>query len=92
MKIVTGALIVLCCSLQYKVWFSDVGYGALRQLEDAVNHQARRTEMQRQRNRILRAEVIELKSGHAAVEARARTDLGMVKKGETFYLVPDERW
>ena len=39
-----------------------------------------------ERNRALAGEVTALKDGFDAVEARARTDLGMVAEGETFYL------
>ena len=91
MRVVIGILVVVLCALQYKAWFSDVGYFVAQRLQDTVSHQERRAELQRQRNRILRAEVIALKNGYAAVEARARSDLGMIKDGETFYLVPDER-
>ena len=42
-----------------------------------------------ERNRVLTTEVMALKEGLVAVEARARTDLGMVSEGETFYLVVD---
>ena len=41
----------------------------------------------RARNAALQAEVDDLKSGVAAMEGRARTDLGMVRQGETFYLL-----
>ena len=41
-------------------------------------------------NRILAHEVRAQKHGLAAVEARARSDLGMIKEGETFYLVEPE--
>ena len=40
-----------------------------------------------QRNQALAADVAELKSGEAAVEDRARAELGMIKPGETFYRV-----
>jgi len=41
---------------------------------------------------ILRAEVNDLKHGLEAVEARARSELGMIKEGETFYQIvqPDK--
>lgn len=38
-----------------------------------------------ERNRILEAEVAELKKGTETVEERARHELGMVKDGETLY-------
>jgi cell division protein FtsB len=31
-----------------------------------------------------------LKSGVAAIESRARSTLGMIRKGETFYFVVDK--
>ena len=40
-----------------------------------------------QRNQALVADVSELKSGEAAVEDRARAELGMIRPGETFYRV-----
>jgi len=43
-----------------------------------------------QRNQALAADVAELKSGEAAVEDRARAELGMIKPGETFYRVVEE--
>jgi len=43
-----------------------------------------------QRNEALKAEVENLKSGEAAVEERARSELGMVKPGEVFYRVIED--
>ncbi len=40
-----------------------------------------------ERNRQLGAEVRDLKQGYAALEERARSDLGMVAGNETFYQV-----
>ena len=35
------------------------------------------------------AEVMALKNDSAAFEARARSELGMVREGEVFYLIPE---
>ena len=90
MKLLIAALIVVVAGLQYRAWFSDDGYFAARALTERLEQQQRRAELQRQRNRILAAEVLALKKGHAAVEARARADLGMIRAGETFYIVAEE--
>ena len=89
LRIVVGILGVLLLALQYKVWFSEVGYFAAQRLADEVAEQRSRGELMARRNEILTAEVLALQQGVEALEARARTDLGMIKKGETFYLVAD---
>ena len=90
MRIVMLILSVLLVLLQYKAWFSDVGYFAAERLSGVVEEQKRRGAVLARRNDILTAEVLALKSGVGALEARARNDLGMIKEGETFYLVPDD--
>ena len=90
MRLVIVLLLVLFAALQYKAWFSDVGYLAAWDLERDVAQQRQRAEVLEQRNRLLTAEVLALKDGLDAVESRARSELGMIKKDETFYLVPDD--
>ena len=41
----------------------------------------------RERNQAFEAEVIDLKNGQNAAEERARNDLGLIGKTETFYHV-----
>jgi cell division protein FtsB len=82
-----GAIILI--GMQVRLWTSDVGILARGDLEQRVSEQVRRTEELRERNRLLAVEVAALKSGSAGVEARARSELGMIKNGETFYLVVD---
>lgn len=90
MRVVLSILAVLLLALQYKAWFGEVGYLQAAALEDKVESQKTRAELLAQRNRLLTGEVLALKAGYAAVEARARSDLGMVKRGETFYLVTED--
>ena len=85
---VLGVLVV--GALQYGYWLGDSGYSAARSLDAAIEREQHLNARLEQRNRVLAAEVKGLKSGLEAVEARARTDLGMVVEGETFYLVVDE--
>lgn len=91
MRIVLGIMVILLLALQYKVWFGDAGYLEAAELRRQVESQRDRAEKLAQRNRRLTAEVLALKDGYAAVEARARNDLGMIRRGETFYLVTPEQ-
>jgi cell division protein FtsB len=40
-----------------------------------------------QRNSLLKADISDLKVGLEAAEERARNELGLIKKGETFYRI-----
>ncbi len=91
MRVFIATLIVVALYLQYKAWFSDVGYLAADALALEVEEQRRRTAILKQGNQILTAEVVALKNGPEALESRARSDLGMIKQGETFYLVTEPR-
>ena len=84
----SGALII--AALQYRYWFGDSGYFARQALDVEVQRARRQNDQLEERNRRLAAEVRALKNGHDAVEARARTDLGMIGKDETFYFVVED--
>ena len=75
--------------LQYTMWFGTGGSDEVAELTAQVEHQRAQNLQLQQRNEALAAEVDDLKSGGAAVEERARSELGMVKPGETFYRVID---
>ena len=59
------------------------GGGARVEAQKAANAQLKT------RNDKLSAEVEDLKQGSEAIEERARSELGLVKPGETFYRVVD---
>ena len=80
-------LAVAGIGLQAELWLADDGYRKTLKLRAAVAEQRRLNEQLRDRNAALDAEVINLKQGRDAAEERARTDLGMIGKTETFYQV-----
>ena len=80
-------LLVLLGWLQYRLWFGSGGQREVEALQQQVRQQAHDNAGLKQRNEALAAEVEDLKSGEAAVEERARSELGMIKPGETFYRV-----
>lgn len=87
MKIIRYALLGLLLALQYPLWFGTGGIIALWQLQREVAAHKTEIAQLRARNRALEAEVLDLKQGLEAIEERARNELGMVKKGETFYQI-----
>lgn len=82
-------LLLIAAWLQFKLWRGDGGLGQARALQARVAEQRQENVRLQQRNDALGAEVEDLKSGEAAIEDRARSELGMVKPGEVFYRVVD---
>ncbi len=80
-------LVIAGLALQGQLWLSADGLRKTRDLRDAVMRQHSQNQVLRERNLSLEAEVINLKQGREAAEERARTDLGMIGKTETFYQV-----
>ncbi len=80
-------LVIAGLGLQTELWFSEGGYRKTLKLRTAVADQLALNDSLRERNAALDAEVINLKQGVDAAEERARTDLGMIGKQETFYQV-----
>ncbi|HBN9934298.1 TPA: cell division protein FtsB [Pseudomonas aeruginosa] len=78
-------LILALAGLQYRLWVGDGSLAQVRDLQKQIADQHGENERLLERNRILEAEVAELKKGTETVEGRARHELGMVKDGETLY-------
>lgn len=74
-------------AMQGQLWLSDSGFIKTSDLRQAVETQRVQNESLSDRNLALEAEVMNLKNGRAAAEERARTDLGMIGRSETFYQV-----
>lgn len=90
MKIIIAILIVVLLILQYKLWFGDGNMREVWALQQAIEEQKRENDRLRERNAALEAEVQDLKQGLEAIEERARNELGMIKKDETFFQVIEE--
>ena len=89
MKIAIGILTVILLAMQQQIWFGQSGYFERKALAERQTEQQQRTESLTLRNAKMTAEVVALKSNSAAFEARARSELGMVREGEVFYLIPE---
>lgn len=90
-RILLAVLMALILSLNYQLWLSpDQGVRKVRSLEAAVQAQRAENAILTERNAALEAEVNDLKEGLAAIEERARAELGMIRKGETFFRILEE--
>jgi cell division protein FtsB len=90
MKAVRYILLALLLMLQYALWFGDGSVPSVWHLHQRIRAQKSENLHLRERNDVLIAEVLDLKHGLAAIEERARAELGMVKKGETFFQVIED--
>jgi cell division protein FtsB len=86
-KWLAGTLLVVVLLLQYRLWLSGDGVHELARLSAAVERQKADNAEAAERNEQLVAEVADLKAGMAAIEERARSELGMIGRNETFYQV-----
>ena len=80
-------LLVLAIFLQIRLWWGPGGMREVRALRAQVQAQQADNARLRKRNALLEAEVADLKTGTHAIEAHARSELGLIKPGETFYQV-----
>lgn len=87
MKIIALVLLALLIWLQYKIWLLDGGIPEVIQLQQDVGQVEVEVQQLRERNLSLDAEVKDLKKGLDAIEERARSEMGMIKKGEIYFQV-----
>lgn len=87
MKWLLVILSVLLLALQYRLWIAEGSWAHVARLDRSIAEQEQTNKRLRERNRQLATEVKALKHGLDSIEARAREDLGMIKEGETFYMM-----
>ena len=91
MKLVTIALIALIALLQHPLWLGKGSWLRVWEVDNQVRAQRETNQKLALRNAALDAEVRDLKQGLDAIEERARSELGMIKRDEIFFQILDER-
>jgi cell division protein FtsB len=84
MRLVTAVLIVLLALIQYPLWWGHGGWLRVHELQQQLAQQLQKNTDAKLRNERIQGEVQDLQNGTAAVEERARYEMGMVKDGEVF--------
>lgn len=86
MRALLIVLALLLVVVQVRLWQEVREVGALREM---VEEQLEENERLRARNEALAAEVEDLRAGMEAIEERARSELGLIREGEEFFLIVD---
>jgi cell division protein FtsB len=90
-RILVSVLLVLLFALSIQLWKWDgAGLRQVRALQVAVSNQRAENAALEERNKALEAEVRSLKEDLEAIEERARTELGMIRKDEVFFHILEE--
>jgi len=80
-------LTTLLLLIQYPLWLGKGSWFRVRQVQEQIDAQREVNHRLQERNAALEAEVRDLKVGLEAIEERARSELGMIKRDEIFFQV-----
>ncbi len=85
MRWLTVVLVILIAALQYPLWFGKGSWLKVWEVDQALVRQLEENRRLEARNAALEADVKDLKTGYEAIEERARSELGMIKRDEVFF-------
>lgn len=91
MRFLTFIFVTLILALQYPLWLGKGGWLNVISLQKQIDQQLKVNELIKFENDILLAVVQDLKNGTDVIEGKARFDLGLIKKNETFFLIIDKK-
>ena len=72
-KVLIFALLVVLVGLQSRLWLGEGSFAHVNTLQAKVSRKVAENSVKVQRNKILRAEIIELKRGLESIEEKARS-------------------
>lgn len=87
MRWISLILVALILLLQYPLWLGKGSWLKVWDIDQQVEAQKQVNQQAQTRNSVLDAEVRDLKQGTEAIEERARSELGMVKRDEVFFQI-----
>ena len=90
MRAITLVLLLILAVLQYRLWVGQGSIAEVFSLKRQIATQQQENERLYKRNALLAAEVVELQQGYETVEQQARMELGMIRQGETLFILLEE--
>ncbi len=87
MRWLIGILLLFLILLQYRLWVGEGSMAQKVELEKKLSAQQEENEQLKLRNQLIADEVNNLRNGLEGIEEKARNELGMIKEGETFFMV-----
>lgn len=90
MRLIIALLLLTLIGLQSRLWFGAGSWAQIVSLQRDLASQTVINQGLAARNDLLSTEIYDLKHGLGAVEQRARSELGLIKSNETFYLIIDD--
>ena len=83
-------LLTIFLYLQFNIWFGENSYSKLSKLKKDIAEKEESNRELAKKNTDLKEEKNKLTSGKSAIEGLARSELGLIKPGETFYKFKSE--
>lgn len=90
-RVVLLALAIVVIALQYRLWVGENSLAHVNALADRADRLEVENQSKVERNRVLYAEIRDLKNGMDSIEEKARTEFGLIKEGETFFLLVEDK-
>ncbi|MCB1828054.1 MAG: cell division protein FtsB [Coxiellaceae bacterium] len=88
-RVLSLILFAILAILQYQLWYGQGSIEDMWRLKRTIAIADIQNAHMIERNVLLQADVNDLRQGDEAVEERARSHLGMIRKGEHFYQLID---
>jgi len=89
-RLIASVLFLLFAFLQFRLWYERGGLWEMWKLKKQIAVQQVENNHIRKLNGELLSQVRRSQNNRDAAELRARNELGMVKKGETFYQIVEK--
>lgn len=87
LNMIAIVLFLVLAYLQYRLWFEPGGIKDMKVLKDSLALQTKENDKLKKRNEELLFQIQRIQHSEDAAESRARNELGMIKKNETFYQI-----